>query len=142
MTQFLYGTTPVAGMVHAAVLLLFMFLLAPLARTIPLASLAAILLIVAWNISEIDHFRNLLVMTLAGDGAELLELPETELELVKKQSQRIDSDTFTQCEQEQFHRDRPQRTCLPPGHGRRYGRANALSTAAPRRQFCSISLGT
>ena len=41
----------------------------------------------------LDHFRNLLVMTLAGDGAELLELPETELELVKKQSQRIDSDT-------------------------------------------------
>jgi sulfate permease, SulP family len=54
------GKTPVAGMVHAAFLLLFMFLLAPLAKLIPLATLAAILMIVAWNISEIDHFRNLL----------------------------------------------------------------------------------
>ena len=40
----------------------------------------------------LDHFRNLLVTTLGGDGAELLDLPETELELVKKQAQRIDSD--------------------------------------------------
>jgi SulP family sulfate permease len=54
------GKTPVAGMMHAAFLLLFMFLLAPLAKAIPLSTLAAILVIVAWNISEIDHFRNLL----------------------------------------------------------------------------------
>jgi SulP family sulfate permease len=54
------GKTPVAGMLHAVFLLLFMLLLAPLASTIPLAALAAILMIVAWNISEIDHFRNLL----------------------------------------------------------------------------------
>lgn len=65
------GTTPVAGIVHAAVLLLFMFLLAPLAKAIPLASLAAILLVVAWNISEIGHFRNLLRAP-RGDIAVLL----------------------------------------------------------------------
>jgi DNA polymerase-3 subunit gamma/tau len=40
----------------------------------------------------LDHFRNILVMTLGGEGAELLDLPETELELVKKQGKRIDSD--------------------------------------------------
>ncbi len=54
------GSSPLAGMLHAVVLLLCMFFLAPLARAIPLASLAAILVIVAWNISEIDHFRTLL----------------------------------------------------------------------------------
>lgn len=54
------GKTPVAGMVHAAFLMLFMFALAGLAKYIPLATLAAVLLMVAWNISEIDHFRALL----------------------------------------------------------------------------------
>jgi len=54
------GSTPIAGMLHAAFLLLFMIVLAPAANLIPLPSLAAILVMVAWNISEIDHFRNLL----------------------------------------------------------------------------------
>jgi SulP family sulfate permease len=54
------GKTPVAGMLHAVFLLLFMLALAPLASMIPLAALAAVLLVVAWNISEIDHFRGLL----------------------------------------------------------------------------------
>jgi sulfate permease, SulP family len=54
------GKTPVAGMLHAVFLVLFMLLLAPLARHIPLATLSAVLLVVAWNISEIDHFRALL----------------------------------------------------------------------------------
>ncbi len=52
--------TPVAGMIHAVVLLLVMLLLAPLASAIPLATLAAVPLMVAWNMSEIDHFRYLL----------------------------------------------------------------------------------
>lgn len=54
------GRSPIAGMLHAVILVLFMLLLAPLARHIPLATLSAVLLIVAWNISEIDHFRALL----------------------------------------------------------------------------------
>ncbi len=54
------GRTPVAGMLHAAFLLLFMLLLAPLMRYVPLAGLAAILLIVAWNISEVEAFRHTL----------------------------------------------------------------------------------
>ncbi|GAB2506898.1 sulfate permease [Pseudoxanthomonas sangjuensis] len=52
------GRTPVAGMLHAGFLLVFMLLLAPLMRYIPLAALAAVLLVVAWNMSEVENFRN------------------------------------------------------------------------------------
>jgi sulfate permease, SulP family len=54
------GRTPVAGMLHAGYLLLFMLLLAPLMRYVPLAALAAVLLVVAWNMSEAEHFRTTL----------------------------------------------------------------------------------
>ena len=50
--------SPVAGMLHALFLLLFMLLLAPLMRYVPLAALAAVLLVVAWNMSEYQHFRH------------------------------------------------------------------------------------
>lgn len=52
--------SPVAGMLHAAFVLVFMLLFAPLANSIPLASLAPVLVIVAWNMSEIDRFRHLM----------------------------------------------------------------------------------
>ncbi|WP_240098688.1 SulP family inorganic anion transporter [Thermomonas flagellata] len=51
------GRTPFAGMLHALFLLAFMLLLAPLLGAIPLAALAAVLLMVAWNMSEIDAIR-------------------------------------------------------------------------------------
>jgi len=54
------GRTPVAGMLHAAFLLAFMLLLSPLMRYVPLAALAAVLLVVAWNMSEYENFRNTL----------------------------------------------------------------------------------
>jgi SulP family sulfate permease len=54
------GRTPIAGILHAAFLLVFMLALAPLMRYVPLAGLAAILLVVAWNISEYEHFRHTL----------------------------------------------------------------------------------
>jgi SulP family sulfate permease len=54
------GRTPIAGMLHAVFILLFMFAMAPLARMVPLPSLAAILVLVAWNVSELQHFRALL----------------------------------------------------------------------------------
>jgi SulP family sulfate permease len=54
------GTTPVAGVLHAAFLLVFMLVLAPLMRYVPLASLAAVLLIVAWNMAEIESFKHLM----------------------------------------------------------------------------------
>lgn len=50
--------SPVAGILHAAFLLLFMLLLAPLMRYVPLAALAAVLVVVAWNMSEYQHFRH------------------------------------------------------------------------------------
>lgn len=52
--------SPLSGILHAAFLLLFMLALAPLMRYVPLAGLAAILLIVAWNISEVEAFRHTL----------------------------------------------------------------------------------
>ncbi len=52
--------TPIAGMLHAVFLLVFMLALAPLAKLIPLPTLAAVLILVAWNISEADQFRSLL----------------------------------------------------------------------------------
>jgi SulP family sulfate permease len=54
------AVSPVAGMLHALFLLLFMLLLAPLVRFIPLASLAAVLLVVAWNMSEVGQFTHLM----------------------------------------------------------------------------------
>ncbi|MCK9991513.1 MAG: sulfate permease, SulP family [Alphaproteobacteria bacterium] len=52
--------SPIAGMLHALFVLLFILLLAPLASFIPMASLAAILVIVAWNMSELEKFRALM----------------------------------------------------------------------------------
>jgi SulP family sulfate permease len=52
--------SPVAGMLHALFVLAFMLVLGPLLSYVPLASLAAVLVIVAWNMSEFDRFRHLL----------------------------------------------------------------------------------
>jgi SulP family sulfate permease len=52
--------SPVSGVLHAVIVLLCMMALAPLASYIPLASLGAVLVIVAWNMSERDKFRMLL----------------------------------------------------------------------------------
>ncbi len=46
------GRTPVAGMIHAVVLLVILLVAAPLASSIPMAVLAAILLVVAYNMGE------------------------------------------------------------------------------------------
>lgn len=46
------GRTPVAGIVHAAILLIIMLLAAPLAKLVPMACLAGILIVVAYNMSE------------------------------------------------------------------------------------------
>ncbi len=53
------ATSPVAGMVHALALLLVMLVAAPLAASIPLATLAAILMFVAWNMGEWREFARL-----------------------------------------------------------------------------------
>ncbi|UJW73976.1 SulP family inorganic anion transporter [Rhizobium sp. SL42] len=46
------ATSPVSGMLHALFLLIFMLTAAPLAAYIPLASLAAVLAVVSWNMVE------------------------------------------------------------------------------------------
>jgi len=51
--------TPVAGMVHAATLLLVVLVAAPLADGIPLAVLSGVLLMVAWNMGEWREFARI-----------------------------------------------------------------------------------
>ncbi|KTD06067.1 transporter [Legionella gratiana] len=50
------GTGPIAGITHSITLIIILLVLAPLAVHIPLATLAAILFVVAWNMSEAKHF--------------------------------------------------------------------------------------
>ncbi len=54
------ATSPLAGIMHTVTLIAVLLFLAPLAANIPLAVLAAILFIVAWNMSEAKHFAHLL----------------------------------------------------------------------------------
>jgi sulfate permease, SulP family len=54
------ATSPLAGIMHAITLIAVLLFLAPLASDIPLAVLAAILFVVAWNMSEVKHFAHLL----------------------------------------------------------------------------------
>lgn len=49
------GNSPISGVVHACTLLLVILFLAPLAVDVPLCALAAILFVVAWNMSELKH---------------------------------------------------------------------------------------
>ncbi len=54
------GNSPIAAIVHSIVLLLVLILLAPLAVNIPLCALAAILFVVAFNMSDIPHFIHII----------------------------------------------------------------------------------
>lgn len=65
------GRTPIAGMVHAVSLLLIMSVFMPLAKLIPMATLSAILMVVAYNMSEWRSFKALLKST-KSDTAVLL----------------------------------------------------------------------
>lgn len=62
---------PAAGMLHAAFLLLFMLVAAPLAAFIPMAALAGVLVTVAWNMIERPAIASLLRAS-RGDAAVLL----------------------------------------------------------------------
>jgi sulfate permease, SulP family len=66
------GTSPLAGIVHAAMLVLIILFLAPLAVHVPLAALAAILFVVAWNMSEARHFLRMIRRAPAADVFILL----------------------------------------------------------------------
>lgn len=66
------GRTPVAAFVHALVVLLAVVALAPVLGRLPMAALAALLLLVAWNMSELDHFAHMVKVAPRSDVAVLL----------------------------------------------------------------------
>jgi SulP family sulfate permease len=66
------GRSPIAGAAHAVFVLLAVLLLAPVLSYLPMASLAALLLIVAWNMSEIEHFLEILRQAPRSDVLVLL----------------------------------------------------------------------
>jgi SulP family sulfate permease len=65
------GRTPVAAVAHAAFVLLAMLALAPLLAHLPMAALAALLLIVAWNMAELDHVTQIIRVAPRSDALVL-----------------------------------------------------------------------
>jgi SulP family sulfate permease len=66
------AVSPVAGIVHAFTLLAFILFLAPAASAIPLASLAAVLIVVSWDMSNIGRFIRLIKRSPKSDSIVLL----------------------------------------------------------------------
>lgn len=66
------GRTPIAGMVHAVVLLIVLVLLMPYAGLIPMPAIAAILFVVAYNMSEWRQFVSLTKSAPKSDVAVLI----------------------------------------------------------------------
>lgn len=66
------GTSPLAGVIHALTLLLILLVVAPYAGKVPLCALAAILFLVAWNMSEARRFVRLVRRAPRADVAILL----------------------------------------------------------------------
>ena len=62
---------PISGMLHSVFLMLFMLIAAPLASYVPLASLAAVLAVVAWTMAEKREFATL-IRSSRGDATVLL----------------------------------------------------------------------
>ncbi len=66
------GRTPVAAMVHAVTVLLAVLVLAPLLAYLPMSALAALLLLVAWNMSQVGLFLRTIRVGTGSDIAVLL----------------------------------------------------------------------
>lgn len=66
------GNSPLAGITQALAILLFVLMLAPLMGFIPLASLAAVLFVVAWNMAELPHVIRMLRRAHRTDSVILL----------------------------------------------------------------------
>lgn len=64
--------SPIAAVVHALVVLLAVVLLAPLVAYVPMASLSGLLLLVAWNMSEVKHFFHVVRVAPRSDVAVLV----------------------------------------------------------------------
>ena len=69
--------TPVAGMIHALTLLAIVLFAAPLVKNVPLAALAAILMIVAYNMGDWEEIPEILKLSGADIGVWLLTLTLT-----------------------------------------------------------------
>ncbi len=66
------GNSPLAGVFHCLTLVLILVALAPLAQNVPLTTLAAILLVVAWNMSEVPQVVALLRSAPRSEGMILV----------------------------------------------------------------------
>lgn len=66
------GRSPVAAVVHAATIVAVLLFLTPLLAYVPMAVLAAILIMVAWNMSDAPHFARLVRMSPRSDVLVLL----------------------------------------------------------------------
>ncbi len=66
------GRSPIAAVVHAVFVLAAVLMLSPLLGYLPMAAMAALLLIVAWNMSEVKHFLHTLRVAPYSDVAVLL----------------------------------------------------------------------
>ena len=64
--------SPLAAIFHSGFVLLAVLLFAPVLNYLPMASLAALLLIVAWNMSEVKHFAHALRVAPRSDVIVLL----------------------------------------------------------------------
>ncbi len=71
------GKTPLAGIVHAATLLIIVLVAAPLAKFIPLSALAAILIVVCYNMGEWHEIPQLLKLSRLEIGTWLVTLSLT-----------------------------------------------------------------
>lgn len=66
------GNSPLAGIIHAITLCIILLFLAPYAVYIPLASMAAILFVVAYNMSDAPRFVRMLILAPRPDQVILL----------------------------------------------------------------------
>lgn len=65
------AASPMSGIIHGVFVLVTLLLLAPFASHIPLASMAPVLMVVAWNMSEQKHFAHI-VKAKSGDSLVLI----------------------------------------------------------------------
>lgn len=128
------GKTPMAGIFHAVFLLIFILLATDIMAYVPMAALAAILFIVAWGMSEIDHFihifrlspsdRNVMVLTFLltvlvdltvaiGVGVTIASLLFTK-HMTQSVEIKAEGRRLTDLHENQFEEE-AQRTQLPKG---------------------------
>ncbi len=66
------AVSPISSILHAVCVLVAMLIAAPLVAWVPMASLAALLMVVAWNMSEARHAAHILKVAPKSDAAVLL----------------------------------------------------------------------